>query len=84
MFVFRLNSINVKAQDDVYVDLSVLNDISSGGSTYIASEPMFPIVKKSEPKKVVKKSQPAQKKKAPVQKIEVVKQPKLFLFLKKQ
>ena len=57
-FIFVLGlSLNVQAQDNVMVDLSVLNGLSS---SYVApSEPMFPVLPKQSvrshqrPKKVV-------------------------------
>lgn len=43
--------------DDVYVDLSVLNDLGPSSGPVMHSEPLFPVIKKSAPKfPVVKKS----------------------------
>lgn len=53
-----LAAVEAKA-DDVYVDLSVLNELAPNRGPIMHSEPLFPIVKKSAPQKA------AVKKKAP-------------------
>ena len=65
---------NVLAQD-VYVDLSVLDNLDSSMQTYSPSEPLFPVLPpqpkyKPAPKKVVKKASSSQKAE-PVVKVEV-------------
>ena len=65
---------NVSAQD-VYVDLSVLDNLDSSMQTYSPSEPLFPVLPpqpkyKPAPKKVVKKASSSQKAE-PVVKVEV-------------
>lgn len=49
------------AADDVYVDLSVLDGLGETVSPAINNGPLFPVVKKAEPRKAVKKSAPARK-----------------------
>ena len=36
-----------QAADDVYVDLSVLNNLQPGDSLFVETQPLFPVVKKS-------------------------------------
>lgn len=55
-----LVAFKAQAQDDAYVDLSVLNDLGSASGPMMHSEPLFPIVKKSVPASpVVKTKAPA-------------------------
>ncbi len=67
-----LGAVSAQAADDVYVDLSVLNNLQPGDSLFVETQPLFPVVKKSPVKKAVKKKakKKAAKKAAPV-KIEV-------------
>ncbi len=67
-----LGAVSAQAADDVYVDLSVLNNLQPGDSLFVETQPLFPVVKKSPVKKAVKKKakKKAAKKTAPV-KIEV-------------
>ena len=50
--------------NDVFVDLSVLDSLGETASPAINNGPLFPIVKKAEPRKAVKKTAPARKSKA--------------------
>ena len=67
-----LGAVSAQAADDVYVDLSVLNNLQPGDSLFVETQPLFPVVKKSPVKKAVKKKakKKAAKKAAPV-KVEV-------------
>lgn len=59
---------SVRAEDGVYIDLSVLNDLSSSSDfPNVSTQPLFPEVKKA-PKRVHK----VKAKKAPIKKIKVV------------
>lgn len=44
-----------QAADDVYVDLSVLNNLQPGDSLFVETQPLFPVVKKAPVKKTVRK-----------------------------
>ena len=62
---------NARPADDVYVDLSVLNEIGGGSapSAYGRPEPLFPVIRNTPQFPVVKKSAPkAPKAKTPVRK----------------
>lgn len=50
-----LKAVAVQAADDVYVDLSVLNNLQPGDSLFVDTQPLFPVVKKTPVKKAVKK-----------------------------
>ena len=50
-----LSAVSVQAADDVYVDLSVLNNLQPGDSLFVETQPLFPVVKKAPVKKAVKK-----------------------------
>lgn len=50
--------------NDVFVDLSVLDSLGETASPAINNGPLFPVVKKAEPRKAVKKTAPARKSKA--------------------
>lgn len=50
-----LKAVAVQAADDVYVDLSVLNNLQPGDSLFVETQPLFPVVKKTPVKKAVKK-----------------------------
>lgn len=67
-----LGIVPAQAADDVYVDLSVLNNLQPGDSLFVETQPLFPVVKKAPVKKAVKKKagKKAVKKAAPV-KVEV-------------
>ena len=41
-----VGALEIKAADDSYVDLSVLNNLQSGDSLFVETQPLFPIVKK--------------------------------------
>lgn len=62
------------AADDVYVDLSVLNDLDSGYAGQSVSQPLFPIVEKTTPK--AKPAAKSKKTKAKKAKAPAVPQPK--------
>ncbi|MBE6448005.1 MAG: hypothetical protein E7018_01740 [Alphaproteobacteria bacterium] len=48
LVAFCVGATNAQAQDDIFVDLSVLESLSgTGASTYNISAPKFPVVKKS-------------------------------------
>lgn len=69
-----ISALDVKAADDSYVDLSVLNNLQPGDSLFVETQPLFPIVredtsaaqkvKKAKAKKAKKKSIKKQNKKA--------------------
>lgn len=71
---------NASAADDVYVDLSVLDEIGSGSapSAYARPEPLFPIIKntpqfpvvKKKPVQAAVKKKPVKKKKAKAKPVE--------------
>ncbi len=63
-----LGAVSAQAADDVYVDLSVLNNLQPGDSLFVETQPLFPVVKKSPVKKAVKKKakKKAAKKAVPV------------------
>lgn len=66
---------NAGAEDGVYVDLSVLNELQPGYAGQSVSQPLFPIVEKVEKKQPVKKVRKAKAKAAkanpaPVKKVE--------------
>lgn len=63
------------AADDVFIDLSVLDSLGETSSPAINDGPLFPVVKKAEPRKVVKKAAPARKPKSAVKKKAVRKTP---------
>lgn len=54
-----------QAADDVYVDLSVLNNLQSGDSLFVETQPLFPVVKKAPVKKTVRKKKTPKKTVAP-------------------
>lgn len=67
-----------QASDDVYVDLSVLDSIPQDSIGFVSSEPLFPIVKKTQPTPVAKRKARIVKKKAvakPTKKQAPAKQP---------
>lgn len=53
------------AADDVYVDLSVLNNLQPGDSLFVETQPLFPVVKKAPVKKTVRKKKAPKKTVAP-------------------
>ena len=54
-----------QAADDVYVDLSVLNNLQPGDSLFVETQPLFPVVKKAPVKKTVRKKKTPKKTVAP-------------------
>lgn len=54
-----------QAADDVYVDLSVLNNLQPGDSLFVETQPLFPVVKKAPVKKTVQKKKTPKKTVAP-------------------
>lgn len=54
-----------QATDDVYVDLSVLNNLQPGDSLFVETQPLFPVVKKAPVKKTVRKKKTPKKTVAP-------------------
>lgn len=54
-----------QAADDVYVDLSVLNNLQPGDSLFVETQPLFPVVKKAPVKKTVRKRKTPKKTVAP-------------------
>ena len=54
-----------QAADDVYVDLSVLNNLQPGDSLFVETQPLFPVVKKAPVKKTVRKQKTPKKTVAP-------------------
>ncbi len=54
-----------QAADDVYVDLSVLNNLQPGDSLFVETQPLFPVVKKAPVKKTVRKKKTPKKAVAP-------------------
>ena len=54
-----------QAADDVYVDLSVLNNLQPGDSLFVETLPLFPVVKKAPVKKTVRKKKTPKKTVAP-------------------
>lgn len=50
-----------QAADDVYVDLSVLNNLQPGDSLFVETQPLFPVVKKAPVKKTVRKKKTPKK-----------------------
>lgn len=54
-----------QAADDVYVDLSVLNNLQPGDSLFEETQPLFPVVKKAPVKKTVRKKKTPKKTVAP-------------------
>lgn len=54
-----------QAADDVYVDLSVLNNLQPGDSLFVETQPLFPVVKKTPVKKTVRKKKTPKKTVAP-------------------
>lgn len=54
-----------QAADDVYVDLSVLNNLQLGDSLFVETQPLFPVVKKAPVKKTVRKKKTPKKTVAP-------------------
>ncbi len=63
-----MGALEVKASEDAYVDLSVLNDLQPGDSLFVETQPLFPIVQKDTSsaqkiKKAKKKSTKKQTKK---------------------
>ena len=70
-----VGAFDVKAADDSYVDLSVLNNLQPGDSLFVETQPLFPIVKKDtssapKAKKAKKKSVKKQSSKAQKQNVE--------------
>lgn len=51
-----------QAADDVYVDLSVLNNLQPGDSLFVETQPLFPVVKKAPVKKTVAPAKPVAEK----------------------
>ena len=73
-----VGALEVKAADDSYVDLSVLNNLQPGDSLFVETQPLFPIVKKDTvtAKKIKKAKKKTVKKTSPkAQKQEKVKTP---------
>lgn len=59
-----LKGYSVQAADDVYVDLSVLNNLQPGDSLFVETQPLFPVVTKAPVQKAaVKKKYKKQKSK---------------------
>lgn len=56
-----------QAADDVYVDLSVLNNLQPGDSLFVETQPLFPVVKKAPVKKTVRKKKTPKKTVAPAE-----------------
>ena len=56
-----------QAADDVYVDLSVLNNLQPGDSLFVETQPLFPEVKKAPVKKTVRKKKTPKKTVAPAE-----------------
>ena len=54
-----------QAADDVYVDLSVLNNLQPVDSLFVETQPLFPVVKKAPVKKTVRKKKTPKKTVAP-------------------
>lgn len=54
-----------QAADNVYVDLSVLNNLQPGDSLFVETQPLFPVVKKAPVKKTVRKKKTPKKTVAP-------------------
>lgn len=54
-----------QAADDVYVDVSVLNNLQPGDSLFVETQPLFPVVKKAPVKKTVRKKKTPKKTVAP-------------------
>ena len=54
-----------QAADDVYVDLTVLNNLQPGDSLFVETQPLFPVVKKAPVKKTVRKKKTPKKTVAP-------------------
>ena len=54
-----------QAADDVYVDLSVLNNLQPGDSLFVETQPLFLVVKKAPVKKTVRKKKTPKKTVAP-------------------
>ncbi len=54
-----------QAAEDVYVDLSVLNNLQPGDSLFVETQPLFPVVKKAPVKKTVRKKKTPKKTVAP-------------------
>ena len=54
-----------QAADDVYVDLSVLNNLQPGDSLFVETQPLFPVVTKAPVKKTVRKKKTPKKTVAP-------------------
>lgn len=54
-----------QAADDVYVDLSVLNNLQPGDLLFVETQPLFPVVKKAPVKKTVRKKKTPKKTVAP-------------------
>lgn len=59
----------VQAADDVYVDLSVLNNLQPGDSLFVETQPLFPVVKKALVKKTVRKKKTPKKTVAPAKSV---------------
>lgn len=69
-----VGAFDVKAADDSYVDLSVLNSLQPGDSLFVETQPLFPIVKKdasSAPKVKKAKKKKAKKQSSKAQKQEL-------------
>lgn len=54
-----------QAADDVYVDLSVLNNLQPSDSLFVETQPLFPVVKKAPVRKTVRKKKTPKKAVAP-------------------
>ena len=71
-----LKGYSVQAADDVYVDLSVLNNLQPGDSLFVETQPLFPVVEKAPVKKTTAKKkhkkQKPEKKQESVVKVEVL------------
>jgi len=50
-----LSAVQAQAADDVYVDLSVLNDLQPGDTLFVETQPLFPVIKQVPARKAVKK-----------------------------